>query len=127
MTAAAIARLRSHAAWVHHIVLHKHNRGLAAAFQAGLEASLAAGADVIVNTDADNQYCGGDVAALVEPILAGRADIVVGDRRWQSWNNSPPSSGPSSALGVGGGASRRHPDSRCTSGFVPSAARPRCG
>jgi glycosyltransferase involved in cell wall biosynthesis len=65
---------------VHHIVLQKHNRGLAAAFQAGLEASSAAGADVIVNTDADNQYHGEDVAALVGPILAGRADIVVGDR-----------------------------------------------
>lgn len=65
---------------VHHVVPLKHNRGLAAAFQAGLEASLAAGADVIVNTDADNQYYGGDVAALVGPILAGQADIVVGDR-----------------------------------------------
>ena len=65
---------------VHHIVRHRHNRGLAAAFQTGLEASLAAGADVIVNTDADNQYYGPDVAALVKPIVAGRADIVVGDR-----------------------------------------------
>jgi glycosyltransferase involved in cell wall biosynthesis len=65
---------------VHHIVRQKQNRGLATAFQAGLEASLAAGADVIVNTDADNQYAGADVATLVEPILAGRADIVVGDR-----------------------------------------------
>lgn len=65
---------------VQHIVLHKHNRGLAAAFQAGLEASLAAGADVIVNTDADNQYFGPDIAALVRPIIDGEADIVVGDR-----------------------------------------------
>ena len=65
---------------VQHIVQQKHNRGLASAFQAGLAASLAAGADLIVNTDADNQYYGPDVAALVQPILAGRADIVVGDR-----------------------------------------------
>ena len=65
---------------VHHIVRQKRNRGLASAFQAGLEAALAAGADLIVNTDADNQYHGPDVATLVQPILDGRADIVVGDR-----------------------------------------------
>ncbi len=65
---------------VHHIVRVKHNRGLAAAFQTGLQAALVAGADVIVNTDADNQYYGGDIVRLIEPILAGRADIVVGDR-----------------------------------------------
>jgi glycosyltransferase involved in cell wall biosynthesis len=65
---------------VHHIVQQKRNRGLAAAFQTGLEAALAAGADIIVNTDGDNQYCGADVGLLVKPILAGRADIVVGDR-----------------------------------------------
>ena len=65
---------------VQHIVHHGHNRGLAAAFASGLEASLAAGADIIVNTDADNQYCGADIATLIRPILDGRADIVVGDR-----------------------------------------------
>ena len=65
---------------VQHIVRQKRNRGLAAAFQAGLEAALAAGADLIVNTDADNQYYGPDIAVLVQPILDGRADIVVGDR-----------------------------------------------
>ena len=65
---------------IHHIVRHRHNRGLAAAFQTGIEAALAAGADIIVNTDGDNQYAGADVARLVEPILAGQADIVVGDR-----------------------------------------------
>ena len=63
-----------------HIVRQKRNRGLASAFQAGLEAALAAGANLIVNTDADNQYYGPDVAVLVQPILDGRADIVVGDR-----------------------------------------------
>lgn len=65
---------------VQHIVCHKKNLGLAAAFATGLEAALAAGADVIVNTDGDNQYCGADVSALIQPILDGRADIVVGDR-----------------------------------------------
>lgn len=65
---------------VDHIVRFGRNRGLAAAFRAGLEAGLAAGADIIVNTDADNQYDGGDVPKLIEPILAGRAEIVVGDR-----------------------------------------------
>ncbi len=65
---------------VHHVVFHPRNRGLAAAFITGIEASLAAGADIIVNTDADNQYYGGDIRALVAPILKGSADIVVGDR-----------------------------------------------
>jgi len=66
---------------VHHIVRHKRNRGLAAAFQTGINASLRLGADVIVNTDADNQYCGADIAALVAPVVLGDADIVVGDRQ----------------------------------------------
>lgn len=56
------------------------NRGLAAAFRAGLETALRRGADVIVNTDADNQYQAADIPKLVEPILAGRANVVVGDR-----------------------------------------------
>lgn len=66
---------------VHHIVRHRTNRGLAAAFQSGINAALAAGADIIVNTDADNQYDGRDIAALVAPIVAGDADIVIGDRQ----------------------------------------------
>jgi glycosyltransferase involved in cell wall biosynthesis len=65
---------------VRHIVQHRTNRGLAAAFRSGLDRALAEGADIIVNTDADNQYDGRDIAALVEPILKGKADIVVGDR-----------------------------------------------
>src|SRR5688572_7524766 len=64
----------------HHVIRHRTNRGLAAAFQSGLDAALAAGADVIVNTDADGQYVGADIAALIQPILKGEADIVVGDR-----------------------------------------------
>jgi hypothetical protein len=65
---------------VDHIVRLPVNRGLARAFMAGLEASLEAGADVIVNTDADNQYRAACIPALVEPILAGRAQMVVGAR-----------------------------------------------
>ncbi len=66
---------------VEHIVRLTNNRGLAAAFQAGLDACLKLGADLVVNTDADNQYSGADVPKLVAPILAGEADMVVGDRR----------------------------------------------
>lgn len=65
---------------VHHIVRHRTNRGLAAAFRSGLERSLSESADIIVNTDADNQYDARDIAALVAPIIRGEADIVVGDR-----------------------------------------------
>src|SRR5437868_13791587 len=65
---------------VDHIVRFTAHKGLAAAFQAGLDASLKLGADVIVNTDADNQYYGGDIRKLVEPIIRGDADMVVGDR-----------------------------------------------
>jgi len=65
---------------VEHVVRLGRNRGLANAFVRGLEASVAAGADIIVNTDADNQYRGEDIKRLVQPILDGQADIVVGDR-----------------------------------------------
>lgn len=64
----------------HHVVSHNHNRGLAQAFMTGLETALARGADVIVNTDADNQYNARDIEHLVMPILAGDADLVVGAR-----------------------------------------------
>jgi glycosyltransferase involved in cell wall biosynthesis len=86
---------------VHHIVRLRQNQGLAYAFTAGLEAALQAGADVVVNTDADNQYLGEDIGRLIQPIVEGQADIVVGDRgvaavghfsplkrilqRWGSW------------------------------------------
>jgi glycosyltransferase involved in cell wall biosynthesis len=68
------------ASGVDHVVSFARNQGLAHAFMAGLEASLKAGADIIVNTDADNQYCAADIPRLVEPILRGEADIVVGAR-----------------------------------------------
>jgi glycosyltransferase involved in cell wall biosynthesis len=66
---------------VDHVVRLTNNKGLAAAFQAGLDAGLKLGADVIVNTDADNQYEGADIPKRVAPILSGRADMVVGDRQ----------------------------------------------
>src|SRR5918998_4177132 len=66
---------------VHHIVRLTNNKGLANGFQAGLDAALKLGADVIVNTDADNQYDASFIPDLVAPILAGNADMVVGDRQ----------------------------------------------
>ncbi len=66
---------------VDHIVQHRHNSGLARAFRSGLEACLAQGADIIVNTDGDNQYPGPDIPKLIRPILDGDADIVIGDRQ----------------------------------------------
>ncbi|HUF37322.1 MAG TPA: glycosyltransferase family 2 protein [Anaerolineales bacterium] len=72
---AAVARR----AGAHHVI-HVPQPGLAGAFTAGLEACLQLGADLIVNTDADNQYFAGDIPALVAPILDGRADLVIGDR-----------------------------------------------
>ena len=65
---------------VDHIVRLPNNRGLATGFQSGLDACLKLGADIIVNTDADNQYSGGDIPKLVAPILDGEAEMVVGDR-----------------------------------------------
>ena len=64
-----------------HIVRNKHNIGLARSFRNGLDACLKLGADIIVNTDGDNQYVGQDIPKLVQPILAGTADIVIGDRQ----------------------------------------------
>ncbi|MBR7038313.1 MAG: glycosyltransferase family 2 protein [Oscillospiraceae bacterium] len=64
----------------HHIVSFKQNKGLARGFMAGLDACLHLGADIIVNTDADNQYCGADIEKLVRPILDEKADIVIGER-----------------------------------------------
>lgn len=73
----AIARQQG----VHHIICHPQNRGLATSFQTGLEACLHLGADIIVNTDGDNQYPGDEIPGLIEPILRDEADIVIGDRQ----------------------------------------------
>lgn len=72
---------------VRHVVRFDRNRGLAAAFASGLEAAIRAGADIVVNTDADNQYRAADIEALVTPILERRAEIVIGDRRVGSLPN----------------------------------------
>ena len=66
---------------VDHIIRNKGNKGLAFSFITGIEASLRAGADIIVNTDGDNQYKGSNIPELISPILNGKADIVVGDRK----------------------------------------------
>lgn len=66
---------------VHHIVSFTHNRGLAKGFMAGIDACLRLGADIIVNTDADNQYAGADIEKLVRPLLEGKATMVIGNRR----------------------------------------------
>lgn len=76
-------------AGVHHII-HLPVKGLAGAFIAGIEACLMHGADIIVNTDADNQYNAEDIQHLVEPILAGRAQLVVGDRGVATQKNFSP-------------------------------------
>lgn len=65
---------------VHHIVSFKRNKGLAKGFMAGIDACLRNGADIIVNTDADNQYCGEDIEKLVRPVVDGTMDIVIGER-----------------------------------------------
>jgi glycosyltransferase involved in cell wall biosynthesis len=75
---------------VDHVVRFRRNKGLAAAFMAGIDASLKAGADFIINTDADNQYSADDIPKMLQPLLNGDADIVIGDRniaelRHMSW------------------------------------------
>lgn len=75
---------------VERIVRLATNQGLAKAFMAGLEASLKAGADIIVNTDADNQYCADDIPKLIQPILLGQAEIVIGARPIQDIKDFSP-------------------------------------
>jgi glycosyltransferase involved in cell wall biosynthesis len=65
---------------VAHVIRLRRRKGLAAAFMAGIDAAVKLGADYIVNTDADNQYVGADIACLIEPLVNGEADIVIGDR-----------------------------------------------
>ncbi len=69
---------------VNRIVSHSHNLGLAAAYQTGMTAALQAGADIIVNTDGDNQYPGDAIAALIQPVLNREADMVIADRQTQT-------------------------------------------
>ncbi|MDD5759577.1 MAG: glycosyltransferase family 2 protein [Desulfobulbaceae bacterium] len=71
----------AHEIGVDHVIRNLNNKGLAASFRIGLDACLRLGADIIVNTDGDNQYKGQDIAKLVAPIVNGQADIVIGDRQ----------------------------------------------
>lgn len=83
----------SEVAWrsgVDHVIRHPQNRGLARTFMTGLESAIRVGADVIVNTDADNQYDARDIPSLVAPILQGRADFVVGSRPIGAINHFSP-------------------------------------
>jgi glycosyltransferase involved in cell wall biosynthesis len=80
----------AHQFGVHHVIRHTRNQGLARAFRTGIDACLERGADVIVNTDGDNQYKGSDIPLLVEPIVSGKADIVVGDRQTKSVSHFSP-------------------------------------
>ena len=75
---------------VNHILKLKNNKGLAKAFISGINQALKLGADIIVNTDADNQYFGGDIAKLIQPILKKEADIVVGDRQVETIQHFSP-------------------------------------
>jgi glycosyltransferase involved in cell wall biosynthesis len=103
---------------IHHIVRHPHNLGLAKAFTSGVEAALAHGADIIVNTDADNQYVGADLPKLLTPILTGAAEIVVGDREVRSVPYFSPLKRQLQRLGswvMGQAASLQVPDA--TSGY----------
>jgi glycosyltransferase involved in cell wall biosynthesis len=105
-------------AGVHHIVRLREHSGLASAFAAGLEACLRLGADVIVNTDADNQYFGSDIERLIQPILAGEADMVVGDRQVDTLAHFSPGKKLLQRVGswtVRGASHTRIPDA--TSGF----------
>ena len=74
---------------VDHVVRFRANKGLAAAFMTGLDTALKLGADIIVNTDADNQYAGKDISTLVQPILRLEADIVIGDRNVRTLRHMP--------------------------------------
>lgn len=103
---------------VHHVITLPHHVGLATAFTIGLETSLGLGADIIVNTDADNQYNAEDIPQLVEPILSGKADIVVGDRGVGSLESFSPAKRILQRFGswiIGQASSLDTPDA--TSGF----------
>lgn len=103
---------------VHHVLRLPHHVGLATAFRLGLEASLTHGADIIVNTDADNQYHADDMYHLIQPILEGRAEMVIGDRGVGELESFSPFKRQLQRLGswvIGRAAGMSTPDA--TSGF----------
>lgn len=75
---------------VDHIIRFKANQGLAKGFMTGIQEALRLGADIIVNTDADNQYCGSEIPRLIQPIIEGKADIVIGDREVETIKHFSP-------------------------------------
>jgi len=75
---------------VDHVLQHRGNRGLAAAFQTGIDACIRLGADIIVHTDADNQYSASSITDLIRPIISGQADMVVGDRKTSTLKHFSP-------------------------------------
>jgi glycosyltransferase involved in cell wall biosynthesis len=100
------------------VVRLPHHSGLAGAFAAGLDACLRLGADIIVNTDADNQYEAADISRLLQPILSGKAELVIGDRGVATLKNFPPHKRFLQSLGsrvVSRAAALHTPDA--TSGF----------
>ena len=124
-TDATIYVARTHG--VDHIVRLTNNKGLATAFQAGLDACLKLKADVIVNTDADNQYDGSDIPKLVAPIVRGDADMVVGDRQVQTIAHF--SQPRSCCSGWAPGSCGRPPERRSPMpprASAPTTARRRC-
>ena len=84
-----------------HVVRHTSRKGLATAYQTGIDTALRLGADIIVNTDGDNQYPGHEIPHLIAPILAGQADLVIGDRQIQSIEHFSPFKKAMQALGSG--------------------------
>jgi glycosyltransferase involved in cell wall biosynthesis len=103
---------------VDHVVRFSQNRGLAKGFMAGIDACLRVGADIIVNTDADNQYCGADIPKLIDPVLRGEADMVVGDRQVETVAHFSPAKKKLQKIGswvVRQASSTQVPDA--TSGF----------
>jgi glycosyltransferase involved in cell wall biosynthesis len=112
---------------VNHIIRNTKNKGLARSFQVGVDACLRLGADIIVNTDGDNQYKGKDIPKLIQPILEGNADMVIGDRQTDTIPHFSPAKkkcNPSAALLSD---SCQIPRCRMRSAVSgPSPARPRC-
>lgn len=112
---------------VDHVVRHQVNRGLATAFMTGLDACLRLGADVIVNTDADNQYEASDIPLLTAPILAGQADMVIGARPIDETEHFPGSRRNCSDWEAGPCAWPARPTWLMRpAAFVRSPKRPRC-
>ena len=114
---------------VHHVVRFRRRKGLAAAFMAGIDAAVKLGADFIVNTDADNQYVGADIALLIEPLVRGEADIVIGDRNIQAISETELAEEAACSTSAAGscGRSRGRKCRTRRAGSGPIRARPRSG